>query len=402
MNFYIEELKKLKLNEPTNIQSKAFFAFDSFKNNLVINSKTGTGKTYSYLLPIKKEILFSDKRIIVILPTLELCNQTFFECQKLEIDSVVIDPLKKLTNKLTNKIIISTPQKIYNLIGENLLDIKKINYIVIDEADMVFSNDNFSILEYILKLANSRLIFISATFDNHLKSFVQKYFGSYNLVKDDEKIDLKYYLLKCENNEKIINLKNLIYITKPFMGLIFVNKIEDQNKIYEELVNDFNVCMFNSKLSVRDRKHELKNILDQKYQVVITSDVMARGIDFKDSTIYNFDIPNNLEYFIHRSGRTARAKTKGFVYTLVTEKDKNKIKSLENKKIEFIKIKIKNNEIIEIKDNVKKIDELYVKALKKVKKPKKVSPNYKKKNKKLVEQAYKKEKSKNYRKNFHK
>lgn len=402
--FYTEQLEKLNFKNPTKIQELTFDIFETLNTNLVIKAPTGTGKTLSYLLPLKYK--YSNSKILILLPTLELTRQVYLISKDLfDTDVLAIDANTRINSKIDQNIIISTPSKIVSYINRGTLDIREVDVIVFDEADMLFSQDFLSDMVDIIKISKTpRLILASATIDQHMKPFIKQYFGAHTYVSDKQtKLNTKYYLLKVAEEDRLEKLVSLISSITYYTLVIFVSKNENQETVCKRLLEiDKSATVFNSYLDIRERKRRLTEILDNKYKIIITSDVMSRGIDFKNVDIINYDMPTRLEYFVHRAGRTGRAESDGHVYSIVTEKDSRKIQNLrDNKKINFIKIKIVDGEIDVIQEK-NPVSDLYITALKKIKKPVKVKPNYKKKNKELVAQQFKKEKSKMYRENYRK
>lgn len=402
--FYTEQLEKLNFKNPTKIQELTFDIFETLNTNLVIKAPTGTGKTLSYLLPLKYK--YSNSKILILLPTLELTRQVYLISKDLfDTDVLAIDANTRINSKIDQNIIISTPSKIVSYINRGTLDIREVDVIVFDEADMLFSQDFLSDMVDIIKISKTpRLILASATIDQHMKPFIKQYFGAHTYVSDKQtKLNTKYYLLKVAEEDRLEKLVSLISSITYYTLVIFVSKNENQETVCKRLLEiDKSATVFNSYLDIRERKRRLTEILDNKYKIIITSDVMSRGIDFKNVDIINYDMPTRLEYFVHRAGRTGRAESDGHVYSIVTEKDSRKIQNLrDNKKINFIRIKIVDGEIDVIQEK-NPVSDLYITALKKIKKPVKVKPNYKKKNKELVAQQFKKEKSKMYRENYRK
>lgn len=402
--FYTEQLEKLNFKKPTKIQELTFDIFETLNTNLVIKAPTGTGKTLSYLLPLKYK--YSNSKILILLPTLELTRQVYLIAKDLfDTDVLAIDANTRINSKIDQNIIISTPSKIVSYINRGTLDIREVDVIVFDEADMLFSQDFLSDMVDIIKISKTpRLILASATIDQHMKPFIKQYFGAHTYVSDKQtKLNTKYYLLKVAEEDRLEKLVSLISSITYYTLVIFVSKNENQETVCKRLLEiDKSATVFNSYLDIRERKRRLTEILDNKYKIIITSDVMSRGIDFKNVDIINYDMPTRLEYFVHRAGRTGRAESDGHVYSIVTEKDSRKIQNLrDNKKINFIRIKIVDGEIDVIQEK-NPVNDLYITALKKIKKPVKVKPNYKKKNKELIAQQFKKEKSKMYRENYRK
>lgn len=407
MKNYDEILKLLNFKQYTKIQENVFDVFDYNKKNLVIISKTGTGKTYSYLIPIYKNLNVSKgEKVLIFSPTNELALQVNLVSKTLFLENQVAFLDGRDKNFKDKNVLIGTPSKIYNLIKENLIKLEEVKYLIFDEADMMFELEFMDqILPVIENIkTNTRLLLVSASLSQTFKPFINKYFGNYLLVTDkDTKIKIKYYLLKTEQNDRLKKLNELIFNINPYLLIIFVSKKEDINPVYNELFKQgLNVCKYSADTNFRERKQLFQDILKNKYQYIVTSDISSRGIDFEASHIINYDLPKRSEYFIHRAGRTARNKKDGIVYTLYTLEESRKIDSYKKKNINFIEIKLGKDGIQEVIKSSKNKHEIFEKALKSVKKPDKVKPNYKKKNKEKIQKRLKEEIKKQGAKTFRK
>lgn len=397
-----EIYKKLNFKEETPIQSEMNKYFKNNKN-LVLVSPTGTGKTHAYLVPIYLDLdpKKDEVQALIIVPTNELVIQVFNMLNefnklfKIKAYYGSLDKEKELKYLKNNnpQIVISTPYQLKNyVIKERALQIYQAKYLVFDEADMMFDDKFLSEIDVILDhIKNTKLILISATINNHMKPFISKYFGNYDLVDTTKKHDLKINYYNLLSDDRLYSLNNLVKNLNPFLSFIFVSKKEDIKKVYHSLLNQkIDVVMLDSSLGVRDRKKIIDDIKLNKYQYVVTSDLLARGLDFEITHIINYDLPYHLEYFIHRSGRTGRMNKDGEVYTIYFETESRKIDRLRQRGIEFKNIQV-NQEGIKIKERkVSPLMKEELKAAKKVKKPSKVKPNYKKKYQKEVEDAKKK------------
>lgn len=396
MQNYQDILKKLNFSQYTKIQENVIDIFDFNKKNLVIISKTGTGKTYSYLVPIYKNLnTKNNEKVLIFSPTNELALQVNLVSKTLFLEEGVVFLDGREKNLKEKNVIIGSPSKIFNQIKQNNIKLEDVKYLVFDEADMMFELD---FMDQILPIVesvktNTRLLLVSASISQTFKPFINKYFGNYLLITDkDTKIKIKYYLLKTEKHDRLNKLKDLLKFINPYLLIIFVSKKDDINLVYQELYNQgLNVCKYSADTNFRERKQLFQEILKNKYQYIVTSDVSSRGIDFEASHIINYDLPRQNEYFIHRAGRTARNKKDGIVYTLYTLEESRKIDNYKKKNINFIDIKIGKDKIEEIQKTSKNKHEIFEKALKSVKKPDKVKPNYKKKNKEKIQKRLKEE-----------
>lgn len=408
-----EILQKLKFEEMSLIQENVYQVFNK-QSNLVIVSPTGTGKTHSYLIPIYERFEQKPKsglKLVILVPTNELVFQVqnmtkeLFDGYKVRIFHGGMERNRELSWLARNQIdiAIGTPSKIKEFIDLGGLSFAELEYLVFDEADMMFEIDFVKHISPILNTSKlGKLILVSATITQTMNPFIKEYFGNYMLVDvtQQETLDIKHYLIKAKTRDRKLVLDDLLNVINPFFAIIFVSKKEDQDEVYQLLVEkDLQVANLSGDLSVRLRKQTIKEAQELKYQYLVTSDIGSRGLDFQASHIINYDLPYHLEYFIHRSGRTARMQTSGSVYTIEGENDHRKIESLVKKGIKFTTIKLVKGEIVEVHPAKQLIKEEEIQIIRKIKKPSKVKPNYKKKNKAKIEKELKEHRRKSYAKN---
>lgn len=408
---YIEEkLKKLKFKELTPIQKGVFEAFPK-KKHIVGIAKTGTGKTHAYLLPMVEAINKDIKQVqaVIIVPTNELVEQVYQMLMDFEdeLDVLKLNALTdsvKVSNKLSKKqpqVVISTPQKVKEYtINQNLLKIQTALNFCLDEADMMFDYDFLSMIDQILPaMPKTRYLLFSATINESMKPFIKKYFGDYILIDKQKENTLKieHRLINLKHKSRNDVLLNIVEHINPFLAFVFVSKVENQQQVFDLLQEKgLSVCMMHSKLGLKQRKNVIEDIKNLKYQYVVVSDLASRGLDFKVSHVIHYDLPHMLEYFMHRSGRTGRMNDTGIVITIAELTDSRKIEKLKKQGINFVNYDINKNGFTKKERKKTALEEAEINAIKSVKKPKKVSPNYKKKNKALVLKAKKKARNKMY------
>lgn len=405
-----EMLEKLKYTELSPIQTEVIKNFND-KRHIVGLAPTGTGKTHAYLLPVLENLKREPNVVeaIILLPTNELVMQV--QSMLLETDDTVSyksyygsQDMQREAVKLKNShpnIVITTPSKLIDLvIHKNALNIKHLDYFILDEADMMFDEDFMSLIDPVL--ANQKIdkfMIFSASITKAMEPFIAKYFGNHIFIdtKKETTLNIDYYLLNIRE-QRLASLMDVIKRINPYLSIIFVSKNEDINTVYEYLLEQgVNVVSFQSSLGVKQRKRILEDIHNLKYQYVVSSDLLARGIDFKASHIIHYDLPFKLEFFLHRSGRTARMGDTGEVYTLYDEMDQKKIDKLRNRGIDFIPITLTPDGFKKPKKKSKTYDKKIANAIKKIAKPKRVTPGYKKKHAQKVKAAIKKVKKGRYR-----
>ena len=403
----VNAIKDLRFNDFTPIQYEILPL--ALKNkSLIGQSKTGSGKTHAFLIPIfnKLDIENKDCQAIILSPTRELATQIYNVCshmnkffdEKIDIrlytgGSDRLKEIKKLENSQP-QIVIGTPGRISDLmIKANALKGFNAKTLVVDEADMAFEIGFLDDIDLIAgRLDHPQIMVFSATIKEEIKPFLKKYISSEKHIQVDLELNkIKHVLIPIKSRDKFMLLSWVINNINPYLCLIFGNKKDDCEQIASYLLdNKINVGILHGGLSARERKRVLNEINNLKYQYVVVSDIAARGIDIDGvSHIINFSLPNDYEFYIHRSGRTARNNSDGICYSFTEFKNEEYLRNLEARGITFIYNDIKPNGFSEYKpnrrtDRVKPITEERKKAEKYVPKAKKVTPGYKKKRAKEV------------------
>lgn len=405
-----EMLKKLNYEKTTPIQDGVFKAFPSPKH-LVGLAPTGTGKTHAYLLPILNSINPNQKSVqaLIIVPTNELVVQV--EKMLLEVtDEFSVKTYYGGTNKMREQdwllrhqpqIVIATPKQIIEYVYESkLLKIHSARYVVFDEADMMFDEAFLTMIDQMLPaLEKAKYLLFSATLSASMEPFIKKYFGAYDFIDTTNKHDLKitYKLINIKHQPRLDALKELIPHLNPYLAFIFVSKKENQEDVYQALLEmGLQTCNLNSTLGVKKRSKLIEEINQLKYQYVVTSDLAARGLDFKISHVIHYDLPHFLEFYMHRSGRTGRMYDSGEVITFMTVDDHRKIEKLKEKGIPFQNYTMTKKGIDKVVTKPKSQSEEEINAIKKIKKSTKVTPNYKKKRAKEIKKVKNEIRRKNY------
>lgn len=403
-------LTKLKYNKITPIQEGVFKAFSSNKH-LVGLAPTGTGKTHAYLLPILASLNQEERYVqaLIVVPTNELVVQV--ERMLLEADdSFVVKTYYGGTNRMKEQewlkkyqphIVIATPQQLIDYVYETkLLRIHQARYVVFDEADMMFDEAFLSMIDQILPaIEKAKLLLFSATLDQSMTPFIKTYFGTYDLIDTQKKHDLKitYKLINIKHRDRLDALMDLLNHINPYLGFIFVSKKENQDMVYQALLEkNIEVCNLNSSMGVKQRSKLIEDIHALKYQYVVTSDLAARGLDFKISHIIHFDLPHFLEFYMHRSGRTGRMYDTGEVITFMTVNDHRKIEKLKEKGIPFQNYQLTDQGLKKVLVNKKIVSDEEINKIRSIKKATKVTPGYKKKRAKQIKKIQQEMRKKQY------
>jgi ATP-dependent RNA helicase DeaD len=337
----VNALKKLKIDTPTPVQ-KAVIPHILNGHNIMMQAKTGSGKTLAFVLPIIENLNFKKNEVLIIAPTRELAKQINRVIKSLgnkKVKSMTIyggvsirNQIKKLKKGVN--IIVGTPGRLIDLYKRRKLDLRSIDFVVLDEADRLLDMGFFPDIRYILKKIRSNYQFIlaSATLEqdirNLVKQFTNNQFKYANLSKDE---------LTVENTEQYfykVNLykhkyKNFLEILKrenPKNVIIFVNTKKTVNWLYNKLKSrnnfKYKVGMITGDLSQHQREQVLKAFRDKTVNMLIATDVAARGLDISNiDYVFNYDVPKYPENYIHRIGRTSRMNKEGTAITLCLDNE---------------------------------------------------------------------------------
>ncbi len=345
----VNAITEIGFEKPSAIQEKAIPVLLTGNDDLVGLAQTGTGKTAAFGLPLLELIDFTQKhpQALVLCPTRELCLQIAKDIEKYAkyLDNVhvvavygganISDQLRQIRRGV--QIVVATPGRMLDIIGRKAIDFSKVQYVVLDEADemlnMGFQEDINNILSETPDTKKTWLF--SATMPREVRRIAQKYMtdpveltvGTKNT--GNANIEHQYYLIKAK--DKYAAFKRIVDFYPEIFGIVFCRtKIETQ-EVAEALVRDgYNADSLHGDLSQQQRDKVMKRYRDRSLQLLIATDVAARGIDVNDVThVINFSLPDEVENYTHRSGRTARAGKTGISLSLVNVKELNKIRNIE-------------------------------------------------------------------------
>lgn len=412
----MEALSELKFIQPTPIQEKVIPKILKGEN-IVGKSETGSGKTHSFLLPLFQKLDETKReiQIVIISPTRELAFQLYEEATKIAKHSSVELDIRLMvggTNREAElarleknqpQIVIGTLGKITDLaISKNALKIHTASYVVIDEADMVFDEGELIDVDKVMGIFDEhvQIMVFSATMPKSLMHFLNKYLSKTELIDLNEKkfasTKVEHIFIPTKAKVKEDVLLELFQIIQPYLALIFVNtktKVDELAAFLAE--HGYRVGKIHGDMDDRDRKQMLKRIKQLEFQYVVASDIAARGIDIIGvSHVINFELPTEVEYYVHRSGRTARAALTGQAITLFDYESDEYVTKLKAKGLSIKFKKIEHGELVDTLIRAKStrksaIDTLSSELHSNTPVPKKVKPGYKKKRKELIEKQIK-------------
>ena len=403
--YIVQAIKDLGFKELSPIQKMVLDNLSSDKN-IIAMSKTGSGKTHAFLLPIFNDLDESLKscQAVIVAPTLELARQIYKVAQHIASfspEAITIkayyggtDMNREMEKIKSNppQIVVATPGKLVDLaVEENVLKIHLAKYFVMDEADMIadsFLEDVFKIAE---KFKSAKKMVFSATIRESLEPLLRKFLSNTVTLqvekKDVSSLKIEHFLIPVKYREKDEMLLELTQIINPYLAIIFANRKDQAQRVYEFLKSrGLNVIALHGDLDIRQRKRIVNEINALKYQYIVASDMVARGIDIEGvSHIINYELPRDFEFYIHRSGRTGRMYMDGICYSFYEDENQEYLDNLEKRGITFEYLDIKNKELVPFKgrnsrkNRVKPTSEEETLAKRVVQKPKKVTPGYKKK-----------------------
>lgn len=412
----VQIINQLQFKHPTPIQKQVIPAVLDGQS-VIGQSQTGSGKTHAFLLPLFHQ-LDADKRevqIVITSPTRELAFQLHEEVKKMvrlaNKEGVWTSRLliggtdkQRMMEKLKHPphIIVGTPGRIFDMVQSGSLSIYTANSFVVDEADLMLELGFIEDVDRLLVRAKEdiQMLVFSATIPEPLQHFLKKYLENPVHIKIDGHFSpdtMKHQFIALKYREKAQVVKEITTVIQPFLALIFTNGKQEADALWEALsIEGLNVGIIHGGLTPRQRKRVLKEIQDLRYEYVVATDLASRGIDIPGvSHVINADLPKQLEFYIHRVGRTARAGLEGTAISIYSEEDLPLIRKLEEKKVDIAYVEVKNGEFVEAnhwnprKRRQNKPTVLEKEAWKRVKKPKKVKPGYKKKLRKEQEKIKK-------------
>ena len=336
-------------------------------HDLLAQAQTGTGKTASFGIPMIEKIVdnnYESLQGLVLVPTRELARQVSEELQKLSKHKTFIRVLaiyggadmgKQLRElKKGASIVVGTPGRVMDHMKRKTIDLSDLKFLVLDEADEMFDMGFRDDMKTIIEKTNDdrQTLFFSATFDNEIKEFSKLYQNNPKKVIIEKKEltaeKIKQYYLELNRNMKTEILNRLILIHKPKKSIIFCNTKRMVENLEEEIAQKgYKVDSLHGDMRQSSRDNVMKKFRKGTIDILIATDVAARGLDVSDiDIVFNYDLPQQAEYYVHRIGRTARAGKKGLSFTFVTSRDYPKFREIEkyaNIKMERIDLPTKGD-----------------------------------------------------------
>ena len=344
-----ELLRKQGIQEPTNIQNQSIPAI--FKGRDVLaQAQTGTGKTLAFLLPALQQIRIDmhQEQVLIIAPTRELAKQTADVASTLA-PSLGIDVLsliggKTIENQLQKlhrhpHVIIGTPGRLLDHCRRNSLDLSAVRKVIVDEADQMLQARFLEDVDTLIAMTPKKrqLLFFSATVPDKIRSLAKKHMNQPLVlnVREGEAITLdrieqRIYMVSEE--KKLPTLCQMIKEANPYLAIVFCNTKDGASKLAGQLIaQGFNVGELHGDMSQGRRTQVLRDFAKAKTQILVATDIAARGIDIEGIThVFSYDVPHDVDYYIHRIGRTGRAGNEGVAITFATGADETWVRRIEH------------------------------------------------------------------------
>jgi len=345
----VNAISELGFENPTPIQEQSIPVLLTGSNDFVGLAQTGTGKTAAFGLPLLELIDFEENhpQALVLCPTRELCLQITNDLKNYaknmrNVHVVAVYGGASISDQLHQirrgvQIVVATPGRMLDIINRKAIDFSGVNYVVLDEADEMLNMGFQEDIDNILSTTpdDKKTWLFSATMPSEVRRIAKKYMTDpYELTMGtkntgNENIEHDYYVVRAR--DKYAAFKRIVDFNPEIFGIVFCRtKIETQ-EIAEALIKDgYNADSLHGDLSQQQRDKVMKRYRERSLQLLIATDVAARGIDVNDVThVINYSLPDEIENYTHRSGRTARAGKTGVSISIINAKELGKIRQVE-------------------------------------------------------------------------
>jgi ATP-dependent RNA helicase DeaD len=345
----LESIQSLGFTNPTPIQEQAIPILLSGTKDFVGLAQTGTGKTAAFGLPLLQlvDAKVNHPQALVVCPTRELCMQITkdlynFSSKKKSIKTVAVyggasigEQIRDL--KKGTQIVVATPGRLIDLIERKAINLNNISYIVLDEADEMLNMGFREDIEFILGNTPNRnsIWLFSATMPSEVRQVSKRFMttpaeitiGKVNAANVN--IDHQFYATTGVNRYQ--TLKRIIDFNPGIYGIIFTRTKADAQSITESLIREgYDIEALHGDLTQAQRDKVMARFREKSLQLLIATDVAARGIDVKDIThVINYELPDDPEVYTHRSGRTGRAGKSGVCISIVTQREVYRLRQIE-------------------------------------------------------------------------
>lgn len=366
----VKATEALGFENATPIQEKSIPVLLSGTKDLIGLAQTGTGKTAAFGLPLLQLIEVKERypQALIVCPTRELCVQIVNEIELFKKfipgmhvlavygGSSIGMQIRELKRGV--QIVVATPGRLIDLIERKAINLEQIKYVTLDEADEMLNMGFQEDIEFILQNTPQResTWLFSATMPAEIKKVTKRYMknpvevtvGKANTA--NKNIDHQFFVTQAQHRYEV--LKRLIDFNPGMYGIIFTRTKADAQEIAEKLTREgYDIDALHGDLSQQQRDKVMNAFREKTLQLLIATDVAARGIDVKDIThVINYELPDDTEVYTHRSGRTGRAGSTGICMSIIHSREMYKLKSIER----FVQSKFNKLEIPSGKDVCRK------------------------------------------------
>lgn len=345
----LQAVAALGFQAPTPVQEQAIPFMLNQTKDLVALAQTGTGKTAAFGLPILQLLdpIQNKTQALVLSPTRELCIQIAKDLKNYaaNLPDIHIVPVyggedirvqfRQLDH--TPQIIVATPGRLIDLVERGKVKLDFVSCLVLDEADemlnMGFKDDIETIMQTIPD--TRRTMLFSATMPKEIARIARTYMNDYEEITigqrnaGTENVEHIYYL--CQAKQRYLVLKRIVDLNPDIYAIVFCRTRQETKEVAEKLMHDgYNADALHGDLSQAQRDTVMQKFRIRNLQILVATDVAARGLDVNDLThVINYNLPDDVEVYTHRSGRTGRANKKGVSVSIIHQKEKFKIKTIE-------------------------------------------------------------------------
>lgn len=405
-------LKKIHFTKPTAVQAKVIPVLLS-RVSVIVQAATGSGKTHAYLVPVFNDL--NEKKnvvqAIITAPSRELAQQLYQVAEELKKAAALPISIAHLAGgtdrerqieKMTRKkpqLVIATPGRLLDFVTKKIFPVDQVKDFIIDEADMTLDMGFLAAIDQVASRLPKNVLFgaFSATIPVKLANFLRKYLAHPDqIVIDNPSViapTIKNDLLDIGSHERKEILYQLLTMGQPYLALVFANTKQEVDELDRYLKDrGLKVAKIHGGITERERKRTLRQVEEGRFQYVVATDLAARGLDIKGvSLVINYQVPRDLEFMIHRIGRTGRNGLPGHAITLIREEEMGAIDELEKTGVHFDFVQIKDGVLVprkhyhrrdKRKETNHQLDTKLVGYVKKEKRKRK--PGYKKKIKRAI------------------
>ncbi len=344
----LNAISDLGFETPTEIQSKAIPFLLETNQDLIALAQTGTGKTAAFGLPIISQIDTNSRypQALVICPTRELCLQIERDfkdyCKYLPITTVAVYGGASIETQLKAikkgvHIVVATPGRLVDIIKRRRIDLSNIRHLVLDESDemlnMGFQEDIDTILEQ--TPSEKRTLLFSATMPANVRRIANNYMNNPHEItignKNAGADTVSHHVYMVHSKDRYLVLKRIADFCPDIYGIVFCRTRRETKEIADKLMADgYNADALHGDLSQAQRDHVMKKFRNKNLNMLVATDVAARGLDVHNLThVINYSLPDDIEVYTHRSGRTGRAGNEGISIAIINLREKGRLRQIE-------------------------------------------------------------------------